>query len=619
MALGYATASKETNPQPQSFVVEGCDTLAKVFRRKCLERGDRVALREKNLGIWQSFSWMQYYENARRVGRALLALGLRPGEVVAILSEDNKEWVFCDLGIQGAGGKVHGVYPTLKSTQLAFQLSDSGARVLFVEDEEQLDKFLEIESSLPNLETVVVFDMEGLRKFRHRKVKSWDDFLSLADAQADALDIEWDRRIDAGEQEDIATLIYTSGTTGLPKGSCISNRYLLVQADQYPRMPVGPGDELLTFLPLCHAAERIFSVASAIGHGVTINFAESGETFAQDLQEVAPTIIFAVPRVWEKFYSRINIIMNDATAFGRVFYRAALAVSRKRLGRIAGKKRVPIWLELAHKGLDWAVLRNIRVMLGLNNAHTIISGAAPISPNMLNWFNQIGLSVREAYGQTETGIVTLTEPGVSPVGSVGRGLKDAEIRIAEDGEILIRWPGNFSGYLNAPEKTAETIVEGWVHTGDLGRMDQNGNLFILDRKKDIIITAGGKNITPSLVENELKFSPYISDAIIIGDRRPYLVALVMIDHENVEKFAQDRRIPFTDFRSLCESEKVVELISEEVNRVNSGFSPVEQVKRVRLIDILLTPEDDELTPTMKLKRKEVERKYFPIIEDMYRR
>ena len=600
------------NWTPPAVVIDGCDTFAKLFRQNCKARGDAIAMREKDLGIWRAFSWTEYYDRARQVGVALLSLGMKPGDVAAIISEDNKEWVFTDLGTQGIRGVCHGLYPTLQSRQMAFQLNDSQAKVLFVEDEEQLDKFLEQEADLPHLKNVVVYDMEGLRRFSHPKVMSWEAFLALGDEDRSALEAEWDKRIDAGAPEDLAILIYTSGTTGNPKGARVSNRYILSQADNAPDLPFGPGDEFLTFLPLCHAAERIFSVAIPIRYGSVINFAESGETFAQDIQEVAPTAIFAVPRVWEKFYSRINFVMQEGTPLGRKAYNMALRLNEKVQ---AGEGS--ILTRMVAKFTDYAVLRNIRIELGLNRTHTILSGAAPISPNLLNWFQTLGVSVQEAYGQTEVGIITATVPGQSPIGSVGRAFQDVELKIAEDGEILARTRSNFSGYHNAPEKTDETVVDGWIHTGDIGKLDENGDLFILDRKKDIIITAGGKNITPSLMENELKFSPYIADAVVIGDKRKFLTALIMIDQENVEKYAQDQRIPFTDYKSLCRNPAIEELIDGEIAGVNKGFASVEQVKKFRLIDILLTADDEELTPTMKLKRKVVEEKYGDLIASMY--
>ena len=605
-------ALETVNWNPPTVVIDGCDTFAKLFRQNCLARGDTIAMREKELGIWRAYSWADYYDRARQVGMALMSLGMKTGDVAAIISEDNKEWVFTDLGTQGIRCVCHGIYPTLQSRQMAFQLNDSQAKVLFVEDEEQLDKFLEQETKLPYLKHVVVYDMEGLRRFSHPKVMSWEAFLALGDEDRARLEVEWDKRIDAGLPEDLAILIYTSGTTGNPKGAQVSNRYILSQADNSPDLPFGPGDEFLTFLPLCHAAERIISVAIPIRYGSVINFAESGETFAKDIQEVAPTAIFAVPRVWEKFYSRINFIMQEGTPLGRKAYYLALRLNEKvQAGDGSFLTR------MAAKLTDYAVLRNIRIELGINRTHTILSGAAPISPNLLNWFQTLGVSVQEAYGQTETGIITATVPGQSPIGSVGRAFRGVELKIAEDGEILVRARSNFSGYHNAPEKTDETVLDGWVYTGDIGKLDQNGDLFILDRKKDIIITAGGKNITPSLMENELKFSPYISDAVVIGDKRKFLTALIMIDQENVEKYAQEQRIPFSDYKSLCRNPAIEELIDKEIASVNKGFASVEQVKKFRLIDILLTADDEELTPTMKLKRKVVEEKYGDLIASMY--
>ena len=617
MEMTMKDRTEDTGWTPQPVEIDGCDTLPKLFRQNCRQFGEKTALREKDFGIWEAFSWTDYYNMARQVGCALIALGVRPDDVVAVLSEDNKEWVFSDLGIQCIRAATHGIYPTMQDSQVAYQLNDSGAKVLFVEDEEQLDKFLLVQDQLPGLEKVVVYDMEGLRRFSHDKVIGWDEFLALGGDPEPQLIKEFEHRIDTGAQEDTAILIYTSGTTGAPKGAMVSHRFLLAQSDNFPEMPLGPSDEVLTFLPLCHAAERIISVATPIRHGITINIAESGETFNADIQEVAPTFIFAVPRVWEKFYSRISFVMDDATGFGRFAYKQALKLSERRAERIANGQSVPLTLGLAHRIMDYLVLRNIRVELGLARAHTIVSGAAPISARLLGWFTALGVNVQEIYGQTETGIVTATVSGKSPVGSIGRAMRGVEARLAEDGEILIRSSSNFSGYLNQPEKTAETMIDGWVQTGDVGTMDANGDLTILDRKKDIIITAGGKNITPSQLENELKFSPYISDAVIIGDKRKYLTVLIMIDQENVEKFAQEKRIPFSDYKSLCASEDIIELIEGEVEKANSGFSPVEQVKKFRLIDILLTAEDEELTPTMKLKRKEVERKYEDLINTMY--
>ena len=600
------------------ILIDGCNTLPKLFLKKSAARGDRVAMREKDFGIWQSYSWNDYRECAGNIACGLLSLGLRRGDVVSILSEDCKEWLFADVGGLLAGGVVNGVYPTYQSNQVEHTLLDSACRFLFVEDEEQLDKYLEAEAALPGIDKVFVFDWKGLRGFEHDKVQTIASLYEAGSAFGRDKPLLLEEVAEQGGADDLAILIYTSGTTGRPKGAMLSQRYILGQmmlAPNYIRQT--QADEILTYLPLCHVAERIFSAWLPIAHGATINFAESPETVAQNLQELSPTYVFAVPRVWEKFYSRITTAMSEATWIGRKAYALAIAAGTRRAGKLLAGEAPGRIDHLLYGLANWLVFRNVKKLLGLDRVHSMVTGAAPISESLLKWFLTIGLPLDEAYGQTETGIVTTTRKGVFRLGTVGPIVPPAELRIDNNGEILIRSAAQFDGYLNQPETTAATIVDGWVHTGDIGSVDDEGNLSITDRLKDIIITAGGKNISPSLMENELKFSPYIADAIVIGDRRKYLTCLIMIDQENVEYYAQTHAVPFTDYKSLCARREIVALIDSEVASVNKGFSQVESVKKIRLIDVLLTAEDEELTPTMKLKRSFVNEKYSKLIESMY--
>ncbi|MEL7185271.1 MAG: AMP-binding protein [Pseudomonadota bacterium] len=597
---------------------DGFDTLPALFLAKCAERGDRIAMREKDFGIWQSYSWHDYREYALNIANGLIALGFNARDVATIQSEDCKEWLFADVGIQLAGGIVNGIYPTYQGRQVAHGLTDSRSRVLFAEDEEQLDKYLELESELPLIEHVFVFDWKGLRDFTHAKVKPIESLYSLGREFGAANPEIVEQRVDATTADDTAVLVYTSGTTGMPKGSMISHRYVIFQMTLgQTYFGLREGDELLTYLPLCHVAERIISAWSGIAHGFTINFAESPETTAQNLVELSPTYMFAVPRVWEKFYSRITTAMSEATWIGRKAYELALRAGTERADALVAGRPVSGLVNLRYRLADLFVFRNIKKLLGLDRVHTCFSGAAPISKSLLRWFLSIGVPISEGYGQTETGIVCLTRPGEFRFGTVGRAFAGIDIRISDEDEILVRSPGQYSGYLNLPEKTATTVIDGWVHTGDVGELDDEGNLRITDRLKDIIITAGGKNITPSVIENDLKFSPYISDAVIIGDKRKYLACLIMIDQENVEHYAQMNAIPFTDYKSLCAREEIIDLIDGEVRKVNANLSSVESIKKFRLIDVLLTAEDEELTPTMKLKRSFVSDKYQGLIDSMY--
>jgi long-chain acyl-CoA synthetase len=602
------------------IIVDGCDTFAKLFLKKSMERGDAIAMREKDFGIWQSYSWNDYRDRAMEVANGLIAVGLQRGDVVSIQSEDCREWLWSDLGVLLAGGIVNGIYPTYQTRQVEHTLVDSNARFLFAEDEEQLDKFLEIEESLPNVEKVYVFDWRGLRGFEHPKVAPFDDLLEIGRGHRINHPGAVEAIVEQGTNDDLIALVYTSGTTGMPKGSMLTNRYVLFQtklAPDYLRQTAD--DEILTYLPLCHIAERLFSAWLPIAHGATINFAESPETVMQNLQELSPTYVFAVPRVWEKFYSRVTTAMSDATWIGRKTYEVALGIGYRRADKLIAAQTLSLWDKLSFALADRLVFRNVKKVLGLNRAHSACSGAAPISPSLLRWFLAIGLTIDELWGQTELGIITSTRNGVFRFGTVGPSFPGTEVRISDEGEIIARSHGQFEGYLNLPDKTATTIVDGWVHTGDVGELDEEGNLSITDRLKDIIITAGGKNITPSVMENELKFSPFISDAVIIGDQRKFLSCLIMIDQENVEHYAQTHSVPFTDYRSLCARPEIIELIDGELTRVNAAFSSVEQVKKFRLIDVLLTAEDEELTPTMKLKRSFVSEKYDNLISEMYSR
>ncbi len=595
------------------------DTLPRYFWRKVAERGGKIAMREKDLGIWKSTSWRQYGENVKQAGLGLAALGVRRGEVVSIISEGSPQWLYADLGCQGIGAVTNGIYTTDSAKQVEYIVNDSRTVVYVAENDEQLDKVLEVRDRCPTLRKIVVIDMEGLHDFRDPMVISFDELMRLGREFEAANPGFWEAQLEAGKPDDLAILIYTSGTTGAPKGAMISQRNLIFQMENAGRLlEQMDTDEQLSFLPLCHIAERGFTLLWPIRSGSTINFAESPETVAQNLQEVQPTVFFAVPRLWEKFYSGIAIRMKDATGFGKWAYRTALGIGYRRAQCWIERRPVPAWLEAAFWLADHLVLRNIKRIIGIDRCKWLVTGAAPISPDLIKWYLALGKDMREVYGQTENvGLATAPPEGEVKLGTIGKAVPNTEVKISPEGEILLKGPHIFMGYLNNPAKTAETIRDGWLHTGDVGTVDNESWYRITDRMKDIIITAGGKNITPSEIENQLKFSPYISDAVVIGDRRKFLTCLIMIDHDNVVKYAQDLNVPFTNFASLCRAKEVQELIWEEIERVNKNFARVETIKKFRLIDQQLTAEDDELTPTMKLKRKFVNEKYKLLIDEMY--
>ena len=595
------------------------DTVPKMFWNGVLTRGPKIIFRQKNFGIWQGVTWDELGRAAREIGLGLVSFGYEPGEVVSILSNTNKEWMAADLGALGAAGVVNGIYPTDAPAQVEYLLTDSGSVYAFVEGDEQLDKVLEVRARVPKLRRIFVFDMDGLLELNDPQVVSLESLRQFGREYDVAHPGEWERRIAIRRPEDLAILVYTSGTTGKPKGAMISHQNIVVTCEGYQAaFPQDEHDERMAFLPLCHIAERVGGEYHALYSGAVLNFVENPETVPENVREISPTVFTAVPRVWEKFYSAILIQLKEAGRFQQWAYKSAIGIGYRQAKLREERKPVPAGLRFAFWLARALVLNNVRKAIGTHRAKFLVTGAAPISPDLVRWYMALGLDMIEVWGQTEScGAVTSNLGGAVKPGSIGPKMSHAEIKVSPEGELLVRGRTVFMGYLNQPEKTAETLKDGWLHTGDVGKVDAEGYFYITDRMKDIIITAGGKNITPSEFENQLKFSPYITDAVVIGEKRPYLTSLIMIDHENVEKYAQDNAIPFSNYASLCRRPEVQELIQSEIDRVNKTFARVEQVKKFRLIEQKLGAEDEELTPTMKLKRKLVNEKYKPLIDSMY--
>lgn len=608
-----------TEQVPPVVTIDGCADVACLFWKRVQDHPDKVAIREKDFGIWNEYTWRQYGEFAREVGLGLMSLGFKPGDVCSIAAEVCKEWLFADLGIICAGGITNGVYPTDAANQVEYLVNDSETRFYFAEDEEQLDKILEVRDRTPTLQKIIIFDMEGLRAFDDPMCISFDELLVRGREFSETNDGAFEAAIKSVDAEQLLTLTYTSGTTGPPKGAMISHRNMLFMMITLQRIyGINNNDEQIGFLPLAHVAGRMFYTFATIEAVSVINLVEDVETVFGDQQEIAPSIHFAVPRVWEKQYSTISIKLKEGTPIGRWAYHQALSLGEKVASFRKSNQPVPLHLRCLFFLAEQTVLKNIRRLLGIDNARWLSTAAAPIAPDLIDWYWALGKPMYEVYGQTEcTGLITANMPGDMRIGSVGRAAPDAEVKLSEHGEILLKSPGVIRGYWNKPEKTAETFQQDWLYTGDVGRIDDDGFVYVVDRIKDIIITAGGKNITPSEIENQLKFSPYISDAVVVGDKRPYLTCLVMIDQENVTKYAQDRDVPFTNYTSLCHTDAVKDLIWQEIEQVNTRFARVETIKKFRLIDQLLDPEDEELTPTMKLKRKVVNEKYAGLINEMY--
>ena len=593
-------------------------SLPGILVARAAETPDRVALRSKELGRWREIDYRTLADRAGAVGMGLAALGVSSGDAVAIHAENRPEWVEADLGIQGIGGVAVGVYPTSPAAECEYLLGHCKAVVLFAEDEEQVDKALEVRASLPGLKHIVVMDTRGVRGIDDDPMlMTMDELIALGDERGGFE--AWSREVARVGPDDISIIVYTSGTTGPPKGAQLSQRNLLSAISTYRQLyEVSRHDEVLSYLPLCHIAERLVSVVNALGAGYVVNFGEGGESFNTDLQEVQPTFLLGVPRVWEKMLAGVSLRVEDSSRLKRAFYSFWLGQGRKVAehrwtGRFSPVDRI-------RYAIGWLLLyRSLRSKLGLGRIRVALSGAAPIAPQVLEYFWSIGVPVREGYGQTEnTAQATGMPEDDIRLGTVGTAIPGVEIRIADDGEILTRSDGVFVGYLDNPEATAETIdPDGWLHTGDVGTLDDDGFLTITDRKKDIIITAGGKNISPSEIENRLKVSPYVQEAIVIGDRRKYLTALIGIDAEMVGNWCTRKGLSFTTLEDLTRKDEVVALVQEVVDEANADFAQVETIKKFTVLSKELDHEDGEVTATPKVKRAAIARDYADVIEAMY--
>jgi len=601
-----------------------------VMVREWAERlPDAVAMREKDYGIWQEYTWTDLWELIQDAAHGLLALDVEVGDRVSIHSEDRPEWIILDLASVAVRAITTGLYPTNPSAEVEYLLSDSGSVLHLAEDQEQADKVMEVIESLPDLRTIIHIEPRGFRKWRDdARFLFWDDFIDLGRQHRAANPGHLERVMSDAAVDDAITLVYTSGTTGPPKGAMLTNSNFLfcvetlvgLEARMPGRLP-NPDDSILTYLPLCHIAERIFSTWHLVGFGCTLNFAESIETVQQNLREIQPTLFFAVPRILERIHAGVIIKGKDGTWFKRVWFGFGM-----KLVSIIGAQRVSndgdhtVLSRILYIVGYPIVFRALKERIGMRRVRYAAVGAAPIAPELIQDFLGMGVPLFELYGMTEnSAVATCNFPGANKVGSVGAPYPGIGLRIDDEtGEIQTKHPAVFKGYWNKPEKTAEAFTEdGWLRTGDVGEWVDGTHVKIVDRMKDIIITSGGKNISPSEIENILKTSPYIKEAMVIGDGRKYITAVIGIELDVVGHWATRKGIPYTTYRDLGEKPEVIELVQGVIDETNVRFARAEQIKKFRMIPKELDHEDGELTATQKLKRAAMDSMFGDLIEDMY--
>lgn len=587
------------------------DTIVDRLFNQAGSRPESPALYEKRTGVWRAITYRSYADTVKKVGRALIHLGFERGDTVSLLGFNRPEWVYLAVGAMASGGAGAGIYVTSSASEVAYIVGHAASKVVLVENEAQWDKILSNLDKLPSVERVVF--MRGAKVPAHDKTIAWEDFIALGKDVSEERLME---RVHALEPSGLASLIYTSGTTGPPKGVMLSHENLSFTANLAKNMSdARPTDCSLSYLPLSHIAEQMFSVHAPITIGSSIYFAESLEKVPDNLKEIQPTIFFGVPRIWEKFHAGIAGKLAQAKGAKKKLVEWARKVGTSVFALRSRGEEPKGLLALEYKAAKRLVFDKLKPAIGLGRARFCVSGAAPIAKEVLEFFASLDIYVLEVYGQSEdTGPTSFNRPGRTRFGTVGPAVEGVEVKIAEDGEILVRGPNVFLGYYKEPEATAETLVDGWLHSGDLGAFDEQGFLSITGRKKEIIITAGGKNVAPKNIEAALKNHPLVSEAVVIGDRRKYLTALLTLDPEAATAFAKDKGLSSKD---LHDAQPVRAAIQTAVDEVNSDLARVETVKKFTILSRPFSIDEGELTPTLKVKRKRVNENFSREIEAMY--
>lgn len=605
-------------------------TIIERFWERVQEMPQTVALRYKSGDGWGDITWRDYGIEVRRVGKALMALGVGHGDKVALLSSNRPEWHIADVGCMSIGASSAPIYVTNSPEQVRHVIDDSDSKIAVVENTDQLEKVLKVRGELDKLTKVVVMDgYDGSADADF--VVSWQDFLAGGN---DITDEAYDDAVAGVKPEDLATFVYTSGTTGNPKGVMLTHANIWATAESSERIiPLGEAGRgrALSYLPLSHIAEHMLTHLLQIYYGTITWFAGSLDTLIPDLQACKPTYFFGVPRVWEKFYAGVQAKMAAADPNDRKakLAKKAIALGRKiteaeqeavRNGGKLSDAKVSIGDRAQHALLDKLVLHKIRSAFGFDELELALSSAAPLAPDLIWFFHSIGVKIAEGYGQSEdNGPTSWNPPDAIKIGTVGKAMPGVEVKIADDGEIIVRGPNVMTGYYKNDKATAETIRDGWLLSGDVGEFDEHGYLKITDRKKDLIITAGGKNIAPQEIENKIKSShALISQVVVIGDRRPFLTALVTLDPEKAPSWAKEQGID-GDGAAIANHERTIKEVEGAINEVNQTLAKVEGVKKFRVLERDFLQEENEITPTMKVKRKSINEIYGDVIEDLYKK
>ena len=604
---------------PLAHLDQDLDTFPKLLVRKAAELGSKTALREKEFGIWQSTSWQQYHDHARDFSLGLISLGLRRGDKVAIIGNNRPEWVYAELAAQGAGAVSVGIYQDSTLNEVAYVIDHSEAIFVVAEDQEQVDKILDMIEKLPNVKNIIYSDPRGMRSYKHPALISFEAVEEKGRELARERPDLWMENVNAGCADDVAIICYTSGTTGFPKGAMLTFRNLLTMADSLNQVDAKlPGDEFVSFLPLAWIGEQMMCMSSGLTIGFTINFPEEPSTVMEDIREIGPHIMFAPPRVWENITSTVQVRIMDTTRLKRWLYNLSMPVGQKIADLRFKKQPITLPWKVAYRLAYWTTFRALKDRLGFTHIRTCSTGGAALGPDVFRFFHALGVPLKQIYGQTEiSGISCIHTDDDIQFHTVGQPIPGTELKISESGEILSRSSSVFVGYYKNEAATQDTLAEGWLHSGDAGYITEDGHLIVIDRIKDVMQLADGTQYSPQFIENRLKFSPYVKEAVVVGKGRPYLTAMLCIDMAVVGKWAEGRKIPYTTYTDLSAKPEVYDLVHQEVDQVNQTLPSAAKIKKFVLLYKELDADDEELTRTRKVRRVFVEDRYKEVITALY--
>ncbi len=597
----------------------GDDTFPKLLVRNVRTIGDRVAMREKEYGIWQSHTWREYHDHVRDFSLGLVALGVKPGDKVAIIGDNRPEWVWSEVAAQAAGAASVGLYQDSNLTEVAFVIDHCDASIIVAEDQEQVDKILDMLDKLPKVRHVIFTDPRGLRKYDHPALLPFEAVEEKGRALAREQPGLFEENVRRTSADDVAIICYTSGTTGNPKGAMLTFRNLLSMALSLDEVdPKRPDDEFVSFLPLAWIGEQMMSLSASLARGFTVNFPEEPDTVTENIREIGPDVMFAPPRVWESLVSTVQVKIMDTTPFKRFMYERCMPIGKQVADLRFEKKPVPVGLRLAWFFADWLLFRALKDRLGMSNLRSASTGGAALGPDVFRFFHALGVPLRQIYGQTEiAGISCIHREGDIAFHTVGVPIPGTEVRIAENGEILSRSASVFRGYYKNDEATAATLRDGWLHSGDAGYLAEGGHLVVIDRLKDVMKLADGTQFSPQFIENRLKFSPYVKEAVVVGKDRPFLTGMLCIDMGVVGKWAEKNKLSYTTYTDLSAKKEVYDLVQRAVDEVNETLPAAARIQKFVLLYKELDADDEELTRTRKVRRSFVEDRYKDVISALY--